>query len=388
MDSGGQLPSVNDAVYRIYEATLRPALWSQALAGVAGVFAATGALLYVRESQGWRVIEHSPELAEAVQLYRSERWWEHNPWLNAAVELPFTVGDVYCDHDVIADTTLESAPFYTDFLPRVGLGWQMVAVIHSELGAPAGLVVQRAKAAGPFDRPAMDRLGSLSHHVEQSLRISSRLATSETVSQSLGTALDSMDRAAFILDDQQRPVLMNRPAQDLVGRYFTSDGGPLQPASSDEHAAFAATVREAHVAHGGAGAGVGGGSGVGAGAPRPTTVSDRSGTSRLAVWAMPVVGASSDHLGLARPKPHVLVLAQPLEQGAVIDPSVIRSIFGLSLGEARLTSLLCAGLKVKQAAERLGITEGTARVVLKRVFQKLDVHRQAELVTKVSALRR
>lgn len=82
------------------------------------------------------------------------------------MDLPFTVGDVYCDRDVITGTTLENAPFYTDFLPRVGLGWQMVAVIHSELGAPAGRMVQRAKAAAPFDRPAMDRLGSLSHHVE------------------------------------------------------------------------------------------------------------------------------------------------------------------------------------------------------------------------------
>lgn len=73
MDRGGQLPSGNDAVYRIYEATARPALWSQSLGGIASVFAASGALLDERESQGWRVIEYSPELAEAVQLYRSER---------------------------------------------------------------------------------------------------------------------------------------------------------------------------------------------------------------------------------------------------------------------------------------------------------------------------
>lgn len=54
--------------------------------------------------------------------------------------------------------------------------------------------------------------------------------------------------------------------------------------------------------------------------------------------------------------------------------------YGLTSQEARLALLIGGGATVRAAAERLGITVGTARQHLKRVFAKTDVGRQAELV--------
>jgi len=45
-----------------------------------------------------------------------------------------------------------------------------------------------------------------------------------------------------------------------------------------------------------------------------------------------------------------------------------------------------AGLPPKEAAERLGIAEETARTVLKRVFSKVGVSRQSELVAVLAKL--
>ena len=123
-------------------------------------------------------------------------------------------------------------------------------------------------------------------------------------------------------------------------------------------------------------------------APQPVLLSDGDGRSRVAAWAMPLVGASADRFGIARPQAHTLVLAQPLERARVIDPGVLRSVFGLTLAEARLAALLGAGSTVKAAAQTLGVTEGTARVVLKRVFDKLDVNRQADLVARLAVFAR
>ncbi len=53
---------------------------------------------------------------------------------------------------------------------------------------------------------------------------------------------------------------------------------------------------------------------------------------------------------------------------------------GLTPAEARLAGALSHGLSVQAAADRLGITVGTARVRLKTVFQKAGCSRQAELV--------
>jgi DNA-binding CsgD family transcriptional regulator len=54
-------------------------------------------------------------------------------------------------------------------------------------------------------------------------------------------------------------------------------------------------------------------------------------------------------------------------------------LFGLTLGEAKIAAMIGAGLPPKDAAERLGIAEDTARTVLKRVFSKVGVSRQSEL---------
>lgn len=58
----------------------------------------------------------------------------------------------------------------------------------------------------------------------------------------------------------------------------------------------------------------------------------------------------------------------------------------LPLGEARVAALVGAGLSLAEAAQRLGIAEGTARVVLKRVFSKVGVSRQNELTALLSRM--
>jgi len=58
----------------------------------------------------------------------------------------------------------------------------------------------------------------------------------------------------------------------------------------------------------------------------------------------------------------------------------VRDVLGLTLGEARVAALVGFGLPPREAASRLGIAEETARNVLKRVFSKVGVSRQSELV--------
>jgi DNA-binding CsgD family transcriptional regulator len=391
------LPTFSDAVYRIYEATLSPDHWASAMDAIATLSGSEGAFLGAKVPSGrWQIDTHSPKLSEFIHLSQAEKWWQQNPWLDRSIEVGFRVGDVYCDQDVIGEGRAEELPYYSQFLPRVGLGWQMAAAIQSDLGAPTAVVVQRARAKGPYVRTEMDTLRQVSRHVEQSLRITSHFAGERAAHATATAAFDAMDRAAFVLDHEQKPLLINRPARNLMGRYFSHEDGRLAPTQKHEHEAFNAAVRAARSAVP-----------QSSNSPQPTTISDAKGGSRLVVWTLPVIGASAAHLGLpptvdpgrasadpvsdpsqAQPDSHVLVLAQPLEQDRVIDPSVLRNTFDLTLGEARLAALLGSGMTVKQSADTLGITEGTARVVLKRVFQKLGVGRQAELVAKLAVFAR
>jgi len=57
----------------------------------------------------------------------------------------------------------------------------------------------------------------------------------------------------------------------------------------------------------------------------------------------------------------------------------VRDLLNLTLGEARVASLVGSGKAPREAASALGITEETTRTVLKRVYAKIGVSRQSEL---------
>ncbi len=72
---------------------------------------------------------------------------------------------------------------------------------------------------------------------------------------------------------------------------------------------------------------------------------------------------------------------------APVAPSVsaleLSHRYGLTRAEARLALRLAAGKSVRDAASELDMAYETARTHLKRVYEKLDVNRQGELVAKI-----
>jgi DNA-binding CsgD family transcriptional regulator len=81
----------------------------------------------------------------------------------------------------------------------------------------------------------------------------------------------------------------------------------------------------------------------------------------------------------------VLVLIDP-DTHYFPPESALKSYFGLSIAEARLAQRLASGEALEDAANHLGISKHTARVQLKAVFAKVNVHRQAELVALLAQL--
>ena len=62
------------------------------------------------------------------------------------------------------------------------------------------------------------------------------------------------------------------------------------------------------------------------------------------------------------------------------DPEIIR-FFNLTAAEGRLAAWLMTGGNLSEYASEVGVTRNTARNQLQSVFQKVQVNRQAELVS-------
>jgi len=137
--------------------------------------------------------------------------------------------------------------------------------------------------------------------------------------------------------------------------------------------------------------------------------------SRTLAQALAVAAGTGDTLGeplrLTRPsgEPPLLVLPVPLPPPAfelwnlleparvlvlIIDPaaqwrgkaSTIQAVFGLTLAESRVATLVASGLTGPQAAQALGISITTVKTHLKRCFDKIGVHSQVALARLLAAL--
>jgi DNA-binding CsgD family transcriptional regulator len=78
-----------------------------------------------------------------------------------------------------------------------------------------------------------------------------------------------------------------------------------------------------------------------------------------------------------------IVFPDPIHR---IEPSQFLSGLGLTESESRLASCIISGMSLKTAASELELSEESARTYLKRVFSKMGVNRQAELVSAVAKL--
>jgi DNA-binding CsgD family transcriptional regulator len=105
---------------------------------------------------------------------------------------------------------------------------------------------------------------------------------------------------------------------------------------------------------------------------------------------------ASDGLQLARPsgrnplvirivplKPKIAALAVLVcdpETRTQVDQSLLHQLYRLTRAEARLVAALAQGERLEGAAQALGVTLGTGRTYLKRVFAKTGVSRQVDLM--------
>jgi DNA-binding CsgD family transcriptional regulator len=105
---------------------------------------------------------------------------------------------------------------------------------------------------------------------------------------------------------------------------------------------------------------------------------------------------ASDGFQLARPsgrnslvirivplKPKIAALAVLVcdpETRTQVDQSLLHQVYRLTRTEARLVIALAQGERLEGAAQTLGVTLGTGRTYLKRVFHKMGVSRQVDLM--------
>jgi DNA-binding CsgD family transcriptional regulator/PAS domain-containing protein len=362
------------AVTKIYDAALSPALWPEALQAITDCLGDVGTILiYGREDGTFGIVE-SPALSDCISEYRvawadrdlrAIRCRERGFWSNR---------DVITDRDVIEPEEMKAQPLYADFLPRHGLKFFAVAMVSPDPRVEVGLSVQRAHDKPEYSEQELEVVGRLGAHVEKALRLSLRLMDAELINVGLGSALARIGIGVFALDSLGRVIFSNDAGQALLGDGIELVDGRLRilpgagPASANGVLSPAASDLQDLTS-----------------VLKPTLIRRQRSHRPLALYALPISTSSTmAHEFLTHARTIVVLIDSDIADPP--DPSILRDILGLTLGEARIASLVGTGISPRGAAEKLGIAEETVRSTLKRVFSKVGVSRQNELAALMTRL--
>lgn len=363
------------AIEAIYDAAPDPSQWPTALQVIADCFGDAGALLLWQRDDGSYGSMVSETLVEAQRDY--ERNWSSRDLaaIRAVERGYFFNGEPFTTRHLLSKDEVESDPFFVQFRAKHGLQSFGCIAVSPDPHVGVILSVQRRLGLPDFSDTELGILSRIGRHIEKSLRLSIRLLDTELAKLGLSEALARIGIGIFALDSLGRVVFSNPAGQQLLGDQLQLINEQLRigfgTAREAIEEAIARTLR---------------------GDPRelidnqkPILVHSTRADRRLVVYLLPVaLRTSLAEQFLTHTRAIVLVIEQKLDEPA--DPAVVRDVLGLTLGEARIAALVGSGVPPREAAERLGIAEETARTVLKRVFSKVGVSRQSELVALLAKL--
>jgi DNA-binding CsgD family transcriptional regulator len=354
------------AASRLGEAALDPTVWPAAMEEICRAVGATGAALLQSDVRTADI----PRTAGVVPLfngYFADGWHTRDVRAIRGAPLLLRGERVVIDQDMMTPDEIRRNAFYCECLSPHGFQW-FAGVGFRAGSALWALCIQRTPREGPFEAPEKRALAQLSERLTETATLAR--AVGEMAIASTTNALNLVGQPAVAVDRAGAVLDMNVVAERLFDdqlhvknrRVFVRD----QRARSVLDTLVARLRALPHNA---------------ALAADPIVIR-REGKPPILIRVLPVDGpASTPFLGA-----RALLTLSELGPKPALPAGVLTRAFSLTRAEARLASLIAAGISPSQAAEELGIARETARNQLKAVFAKTGAHRQAELVALLSRL--
>lgn len=299
-----------------------------------------------------------------------------NPWAGYWSAIRRSV--VAASEDVFPARSFARSEFYNDWL---------LPQNKAEAAAGMKIVGERDEAvylllhfplakSGHYDKAGVEILNRVRGNLERSVNLARHLRL-DVEAALADTALIARSRsAAFVVTGDRRLCDANAEAERLLstGEGVGVRNGRCHLMDKDADARFGTALEKLI-------------------AGMPTDVSriafrTAAGAWQVSLAALPVPDGPSAVASLLPPRPMVLVLVTDLRPQAVTagDLAVLAHLFALTPAEITFCRRLLRGDSVAEAAERLSLTEGTARTRLKAILHKTGTTRQGQLMLLLARL--
>jgi DNA-binding CsgD family transcriptional regulator/PAS domain-containing protein len=366
------LEDTTDAVYR---AALEPLAWNDVMQLMGRRFPSLAQTFYLLHMTPRRIqpVALSGIAPSWVRSFDALYFAPDNPWIRMTQHLhkPGVIRtNERLDRVLRRRGALYRSSYFNEWMRPQGFKFTIGNTLLAEGGVVANITLMRQPDMPTFSGTEVRAFEVLSRHMTRALRMAIQLDRLE--SHPAGIAmLDALPQAIAIVDAGRRVLHANPAMVDLLVRrrgLVLRDG--LLTAADAAACVHVETLITRTLMRPGAQTGDGR-----LDLPLPVL-----GSAPLRLQAIPLKGQLDRGLAV---RPTVLLVATepavPLRSS--IDDRCRQR--GCTPAESRLVALLAQGQPLRQCAEAMGLTYGSARIYLKAVFDKFDVHSQAQLVAHV-----
>jgi DNA-binding CsgD family transcriptional regulator len=364
----------SDVLESLYEAALQPDLLPQALHSYARAFNASVGLALDLASEGSQVIV-SPNAQEMAESY-ANGWWKLDIATQRGRERQ--ASGLVTNLDLTTAEERATHPYYQEFCQRYECFWSSAYIVQRPGASRLVIGIRRPEECGPFLPAAIEAKASLGRHVARAIDIAARLSEAGSWATALCDALTQLGHGVIGLGPTGRILFTNPAAESLCGDGLRISNGAILAASPRCQRAVDGLIAETLAVA----------NKTTTAPPRPVALTRPSGRAPIVLYGVPVPHRHGDVLALLGGRPQALIMVIEPDAARGLDEQLLREMFSLSPGEARVAAAIATGVAPKDVAASFRMSEGTIRVVLKRVFRKLGVSRQSELVLLLAPLLR
>lgn len=351
-----------------YEAATGGGEWGDALAALAALTGSyTGELLGFGRTNALAFYCRNAIAPELIDDFRNARGYD--PTVNSRVRLglqisPFEIRD---ERDFTTALDAERNPEYGEYIRKIDGPYICLGNLLREQGMTVGLSVIRTAAQGNISANQRRAFADVMPHVRSAVR--THLLLEDRQIASVAETFDRVSAAAFVCTSNGILQALSPAAETLLreGDWLSVRDATLVSYASSDTRLLHAALHNAAAA----------GASMAAPPPRPFTIRNAAG-DLLPLEAVPYVARGSlrsDDLAILLAKP-------PRDMGQRVS-TIAQAVFQLTGREAVIATDLVRGRTVADIATSSGSAVGTVRVHLRNIFEKVGVHNQGQLISKL-----
>ena len=266
--------------------------------------------------------------------------------------------------DLYTEEELRRSPAYNEALPRGGYQHGLNVRLDGLEGSSIVWTLADCNASGGWGSGQIELIERLLPHVRQYVQVRWALASAEALGASLTDLLDNTRVGVVHLDQRGRMVEANDRAREILrwGDGLFDEGGFLHARLPADNIRLQKLVEGVLPTFGGPG------------------VSGSMAVGRLpqSIVHLNPVSVRQTDFGLGSVAALALVV-DPASRPRV-DPGLVASVLGLTPAQSQVAALLAEGMSVNEVAAATHRQANAAYWLLKQIYKKLGISRQADLV--------